>query len=169
MMTAAAIRKALIGGTKGTSTAVSAALLLHHMTIDPSRRQDSCWTTYILPNPDPGMMDDRSQPGAYLIIASVAILAMTALPLDRGKKFQSYNYDWVGSDETKQSEEVNSSLGLSRKMLYYIHLVTQIAKLPDSDKIYHSCTLLELISSSNYRWHGRAGAEEYRAQNSRDL
>jgi hypothetical protein len=147
-VTAATIRKALEEGTMGVSTAVSAALLLHHMTIDPSRCRDSCWTSYILPNPDPGMMDDRSQTGAYLIIASVAILTMTALPLDRGENFQSNNYDWVGYDKTEQLEEVNSSLGLSRKMLYCIHLVTQIAKLPDNAKTHLGHNLLQSINSS---------------------
>jgi hypothetical protein len=89
-----------------------------------------------------------AQANTALLNPTTAILTMTALPLDRGKNFQSNNYDWVGYDKTEQLEEVNSSLGLSRKMLYCIHLVTQIAKLPDNAKTHLGHNLLQSINSS---------------------
>ncbi|PVI06448.1 hypothetical protein DM02DRAFT_609645 [Periconia macrospinosa] len=127
METAKEVREALTRGDIGAPTAVAAALLSHHATLNPSFHA-CCWTKYLYPMLDPA----GAEVEANLAMASVGILAMTALPLNGKRNFQSFNYDWIGYGEEKQLTRVNSTLGLSRMMLYFIHSITQEAK--DFDK-----------------------------------
>ena len=124
METAREVREALAKGEVGGRTAVAAALLLHHATRNPDI-YGRCWTNYLYP-----MIDSAGvHLEANLAMASVAILAMTALPL-QGRRFQSFDYNWIICGETNQVTKVNSTLGLSRMMIYCIHSITQEAKVP---------------------------------------
>ena len=66
---------------------------------------------------------------ANLAMASVAILAMTALPLNGKRAFQRFDYSWIRLGEAEQLTKVNSTLGLSRMMLYFIYSITEEAKV----------------------------------------
>jgi hypothetical protein len=122
--TAAEVRYAVMRGDVGPSTAVAAALLLHQATLNPSLHP-CCWTKYLYPMQDPAGADVE----ANLAMASVAILAMTALPLNGKRDFQRLDYSWIRFGEAEQLTKVNSTLGLSRMMLYFIHSITEEAKV----------------------------------------
>lgn len=124
METAKEVREAVTRGDVGAPTAVAAALLSHHATLNPSLHP-CCWTKYLYPMLDPA----GAEVEANLAMASVAILAMTALPLNGKRNFQHINYNWIGRGEAMQLTKVNSTLGLSRMMLYFIHSITQEAKV----------------------------------------
>ena len=124
METAKEVREATLRGDVGASTAVAAALLSHHATLNPSMHQ-VCWTKYLYPMLDSAGVDLE----ANSAIASVAILAMTALPLNGKRSFQGFNYHWIGRGEVEQLTKVNSTLGLSRMILYFIYSITQEAKV----------------------------------------
>lgn len=124
METAKEVREAIARGDVGAPTAVAAALLLHHATLSLSVNQ-SCWTKYLYPMLDPAGVNVE----ANVAMASVAILAMTALPLNGKRSFQHFNYRWIGVGETEQLTKVNSTLGLSRMMLCFIYLITLEAKV----------------------------------------
>ena len=124
METAKEVREEIIRGDVGASTAVAAALLTHHATLNPSMHQ-VCWTKYLYP-----MLDSAGvNLDANLAMASVAILAMTALPLNEKRRFQHFNFHWIGCGEAEQLTKVNSTLGLSRMMLYFIYSITQETKV----------------------------------------
>ena len=131
METAREVREAIARGEIGASTAVAAALLSHHATLNPSMHL-SCWTNYLYPMQDPAGVNLE----ANLAMASVAILAMTALPSNGKHGFQYFDYHWIGNGELVQLTKVNSTLGLSRMMLYLIHSVTQEAKRVRSPSPY---------------------------------
>jgi hypothetical protein len=122
--TAEEVRYAIMRGDVGPSTAVAAALLLHQATLNPSLHP-CCWTKYLYPMQDPAGADVE----ANLAMASVAILAMTALPLNGKRAFQHFDYSWIRLGEAEQLTKVNSTLGLSRMMLYFIYSITQEAKV----------------------------------------
>jgi hypothetical protein len=124
METAKEVREAIRRGDVGASTAVAAALLSHHATLNPSLHP-CCWTKYLYPMLDPAGADIE----ANLAMASVAILAMTALPLNGERGFQRIDYNWIRRGAAEQLTKVNSTLGLSRMMLYFIYSVTQEAKV----------------------------------------
>jgi hypothetical protein len=121
--TAVEVREAIMKGDVGPSTAVAAALLLHEATLNPSLHP-CCWTKYLYPMLDPAGADVE----ANLAMASTAILAMTFLPLNGKRAFQLFDYSWIVSGEMEQLTKVNSNLGLSRLMLYFIYSVMQEAK-----------------------------------------
>lgn len=124
METAKEVREKIVRGDVGASTAVAAALLSHHATLNPSMHQ-VCWTKYLYP-----MLDSAGvNLDANLAMASVAILAMTALPVKKKRRFQHFDFHWIKYGEAEQLTQVNSTLGLSRMMLYFIYLVTQAAKV----------------------------------------
>ena len=49
---------------------------------------------------------------------------MTALPLNGKRRFQHFEFHWIGRGEPEQLTKVNSTLGLSRMMLYLIYSIT---------------------------------------------
>jgi hypothetical protein len=122
--TAVEVREATMRGNVGASTAVAAALLLHQATLNPSLHP-CCWTKYLYPMQDPVGAGIE----ANLAMASVAILAMTALPLNGKRDFQRLDYSWIRLGEAEQLTKVNSTLGLSRMMLYFIYSITEGAKV----------------------------------------
>ena len=124
METAKEVREGIARGDVGAPTAVAAALLSHHATLNPSMHQ-VCWTKYLYPMIDSAGINLE----ANLAMASVAILAMTALPLDGARSFQHFDYYWIGFGEAEQLTQVNSTLGLSRMMLYFIYSITQETKV----------------------------------------
>jgi hypothetical protein len=120
METAREVRGAIVIGDLGASTAVRGALLLHYASLDPSRY----WARFLYPILDP----TGAAVEANLAMASVSILAMAALPLNK-HNFQSIDYSWIGRGEITQLTKVSSTLGLSRMMLHFIWTVTQEAKV----------------------------------------
>ena len=69
------------------STAVAAALLSYHATLNLSMHQ-VCWTKYLY-----SMIDSAGiNLEANLAMASVAILVMTVLPLNGERSFQHFDY-----------------------------------------------------------------------------
>lgn len=124
METAKEFQEAITRGDVGASTAVAAALLSHHATLNPSLHP-SCWTNYLYPMLDPAGASIE----ANIAMASVAMLAMTALPLKVKRSFQNFNYYWAGCDEAEQLTKVNSTLGLSRMMLSFNYSITEVAKV----------------------------------------
>ena len=61
---------------------------------------------------------------ANLAMASIAILAMSALPLYGERSFQHFDCHWIGFGEAERLTQVNSTLGLLRIMLYFIYSIT---------------------------------------------
>jgi hypothetical protein len=121
--TAVEVREAIMRGDVGASTAVAAALLLHEATLNPSLHP-CCWTKYLYPMLDPAGADVE----ANLAMASTAILARTFLPLNGKRAFQLFDYSWIVSGKIEQLTKVNSNLGLTRLMLYFIYSVMEEAK-----------------------------------------
>lgn len=97
METAREVREGIVRGDVGASTAIAAALLSHHVTLNPSMHQ-VCWTKYLYLMIDSVGINLK----ANLAIASVAILAMTTLPLNRERSFQHFDYHWIGFGEAEQ-------------------------------------------------------------------
>lgn len=124
METAKEVREDVTRGDVGASTAVAAALLSHHATLNPSMHQ-VCWTKYLYPMLDSAGVDLE----ANLAMASVAILATTALPLKGKHNIQHFDYHWIRCGEAEQLTKVNSTLGLSRMILYFIYSITQETKV----------------------------------------
>ncbi|KAF2211867.1 hypothetical protein CERZMDRAFT_97794 [Cercospora zeae-maydis SCOH1-5] len=118
----AAIVRAIKDGNLGAATSVSSALLLHHATMNSSI-YTGCWTKYLYP-----LMDNEGfLLNSNLAMASVAILAMTALPTSRRSGFQNFSYDWIRQCDFEQLTRADSTLGLSREMLHLIYQVTKPA------------------------------------------
>ena len=88
MKTAEEVREATIKGEVGASTAVAAALLSHYTTLNPSIYK-VYWTMYLYLMLDPAGVNLD----ANLAMTSMAILVITALRLNRRRKFQHFNYD----------------------------------------------------------------------------
>ncbi|KAL9062393.1 MAG: hypothetical protein Q9161_009819 [Pseudevernia consocians] len=126
METAKEVREGIVRGDVRASTAVAAALLGHHATLNSSMHQ-ICWTKYLYPMIDSAAINLE----ANLAMAGVAILAMTVLPLNGERSFQHFDYHWIGFGEAEQLIQVNSALGLSRMMLYFTYSITQATKYSD--------------------------------------
>lgn len=124
METAKEVREGIVRGDVRASTAVAAALLGHHATLNSSMHQ-ICWTKYLYPMIDSAAINLE----ANLAMAGVAILAMTVLPLNGERSFQHFDYHWIGFGEAEQLIQVNSALGLSRMMLYFTYSITQATKV----------------------------------------
>ena len=122
---AAEVRKATNKGDIGAATAVTTALLIHHATLNPSLHP-GCWTKYLYPKQHDFA---GAEIEANLAMASVAILAMTALPANGKYSFQRIDYRWIELGTVEQLSKVNSTLGLSRKMLCLIYGITLQAKV----------------------------------------
>lgn len=120
------VRQSLEKEEMGPYTAVSGALLIHHATLNPSMHP-SCWSKYLYFRQDRAGLETEAE----LAMASVSILAMTALPSNGKHHFQRADYGWVGRGEMASMTRVNSTLGLSREMLYYIYLITKRAKVTE--------------------------------------
>lgn len=113
--TAKEVQEEIITGDVGASTAVAAALLSHHAILNPSVHQ-VCWTKYLYPM----LGSAEVNLDANLAMASLAIFAMTALSSNKKRRVQHFNFHWVGYGEAERLTKVNSTLGLSRMMLYFI-------------------------------------------------
>jgi hypothetical protein len=120
METAREVREAITRGNLSASTSVAAALLLHYASLNLK-----WWSNYIFPMLHTGgaILD------ATLAMASVSILAATCLPLDDKHGFQSFDYSRLGAGEVENLTKVNSTLGLSQQMLFYIYWITRQAKV----------------------------------------
>ena len=117
--------------------AVSGALILHQAFLDESSHP-CCWSKFFFPMLGP----NGAETEASLAMASVFILAMTALPSDEEEYFQQYDYDSVRYGDGDVPTKVNSNLGLSRMMIYFIYLITKPKPSTDANK------LLQQISDS---------------------
>jgi hypothetical protein len=95
-------------------------LIIHHAIINPKSHRCH-WTEY--------MYQLHHFPGQQtnVVMAAHVVWLMAILPLDDIYSFQNHDYHWLGND-SPDLYQVNSILGLSRKMLHYQYNIRMEAK-----------------------------------------